>query len=123
MQHIAQAKPASAFLGAMQTYQHIFHFYSISESSCDVYSFLAKHTEVADVLLEAKDILESYFSNSKFLLELQYDPEDGSETLYVVIKHENEYEQSRAELDRFDKVWFLPRLSRVGISLNFALQP
>jgi hypothetical protein len=88
-----------------------------------LYPFLAKHQEVYHVVCEASGILTAYFPQSEFSLDVQTDPDDNSQTLFVLIHHQNDYDTSREQLKRFDEDWFLSKLHDGRIPVNFILDP
>lgn len=89
-----------------------------------VFDFIAKHTMLEALLVQARDQLERQFGRDAHIdLKVVHDPEDASvEQLFGYIKTKLPVREALERLDNFDKAWFLGVLDQTGGLLNFDVE-
>lgn len=90
----------------------------------EIRNFIMQNNYLVDILKEApKNIYRIFGKSIKLILELQSDPEEDFEELFVVIK--SSYSPQKAvELEKklFDE-WFVQIIDKVSNKLNFTEEP
>ena len=79
------------------------------ENQFAILSFVLKHYFLKDALKEAQTAINSVFGEYEYelSLELDIDPEEGFEVLFITIKTGLTPEQSIKLLNRFDRIYWL----------------
>ncbi len=86
--------------------------------------FLQEHDFLRPILLEAKDrIIPVFGSDVKLCLELEHDPEEGWDELFIVIKSKCSAEEAIRLEKRVMDEWFLDRMMHTKGKLNVAEEP
>ena len=85
-----------------------------------VRSFLARHTDLIEVLVEASVTIPAFLpSRERLVLEILRDPEDGGEgELFAIVPTQLEPEEVLPRLARMREEWWIPLARRVGGRLN-----
>jgi len=85
----------------------------------EIECFLKKYPFLVSVLIEAKQKISSIFGEtSKTILELNKDPEEDFEEIFIVIKSSFDSEKARELMDKLDEEWFLKRIDETKGKLN-----
>ena len=86
--------------------------------------FLQEHDFLQPILLEAKDrIIPIFGSDVKLCLELEHDPEEGWDELFIVIKSKCSAEEAVRLEKRLMDEWFLDRMMHTEGKLNVTEEP
>lgn len=86
--------------------------------------FLQEHDFLQPILLEAKDrIIAIFGSDVKLCLELEHDPEEGWDELFIVIKSKCSAEEAVRLEKRLMDEWFLDRMKETNGKLNVTEEP
>jgi hypothetical protein len=72
-----------------------------------VRAYLAARPALADVLTEAPNEIARFFPNAPLRLETHTDPDDGSETLVLLIRTTLEANTAIDRLTELDNAWWL----------------
>jgi len=98
------------------TISSLFGFESKDE---EIHRFLEGNPQLLNYVIESKKVLNAIFDNAVLNLRLSVDPDEGTQTLFIVINY-NETDSSQ-KLERFDEEWFLDKLPACAGKLNFQL--
>lgn len=88
----------------------------------DVVFFLTRHPRLLPVLAQAKGRIAHFFGGAQAYLELERDPEDGSEELFCVVLTDLGLEDALKRLGEFDVQWLLAQPLRTRRLLNFTVE-
>ena len=90
----------------------------------EVARFLRENNFLLDLLEEIPSKLKKIFGNkSKFALELLSEPDfPSSREIFVLVLTEEDAEQARNKMDKFDEKWWLKHLDRARCKLNVSLE-
>ncbi len=84
--------------------------------------FLNSQPELLPVLMEAKSHLERIFGNSSFYLEIEKDPDEGFEELFIVAKVNKTPEVALSLREQFGREWLIPHHGHLIGKLNLAVE-
>ena len=94
------------------------------EKKTAIVSFIVEHSFLLSLLLEAyKHIYHIFGRGVKLQLELNRDPEENFDELFIVIKSPYSPEEAQERLNKLDQVWFLNMLDKVQGKLNITEEP
>lgn len=90
----------------------------------DVERFLETHLWLNDLLLEAREVIRTYFGDDvEVALEVVADPEAlGDEQLFVLIRTDLPRQEARARLAELDQEWWLDALPATEGKMEIALE-
>ena len=90
----------------------------------EVALFLRDNTFLLDLLEEIPSKLRKFFGGkSKFAVELLSEPEfPSSREIFVLVLTEENAEQARNKMDKFDEKWWLKNLDKARCKLNVSLE-
>ena len=99
--------------------------YEISSKQLQqINNFLKKHKYLYSILKEAKDKILHIFGNKvKMCLKLHYDPEEGWDELFIVIKSPYSPEEAIRLENRLAEEWFLDKIKDTKGKLNIIEEP
>jgi hypothetical protein len=103
--------------------ENIFKFYKVDENQENVIAdFLESNSKVVPVLLEARLQIERLIGKFPLHLELEQDPEEKFEELFVIVKADKRPEESISLIEKLDREWFIPLHSDLMDRLNFDIE-
>jgi hypothetical protein len=103
--------------------ENIFKFYKVDENQKNVIAdFLESNGKVVPVLLEARLQIERLIGKFPLHLELEQDPEEKFEELFVIVKADKRPEESISLIEKLDREWFIPLHSDLMDRLNFDIE-
>jgi hypothetical protein len=111
---------------ALDDYAILYQFYKFpeGEEKTAIVSFIVEHSFLLSLLLEAyKHIYRIFGRGVKLQLELNRDPEENFDELFIVIKSSYSAEEAQERLNKLDQVWFLNILNKVQGKLNITEEP
>ncbi|MBA2606916.1 MAG: hypothetical protein H0U96_08630 [Acidobacteria bacterium] len=90
----------------------------------EVALFLRENNFLLDLLEDIPSKLKKFFgSKSKLALELLSEPDfPSSREIFVLVLTEEEAEQARNKMNKFDEKWWLEQLDRARCKLNVSLE-
>ncbi len=80
----------------------------------EIASYLLEFPELIPILREAPMVIKTYFKKASLVLELQTDPEDGSEILLLYIQTSLPVKEAYALLTKIDEIWWLEKSKKIG---------
>lgn len=85
--------------------------------------FLMQHTFLLSLLVEAPEQMEGIFGlDARLFLELDEDPEENFDELFIVIETDRDQEDALALLSKLDDTWFLKVLPKTRNLLNITVE-
>jgi len=102
--------------------QKVLQTYNLSLNGViNIIRFLDRKPYLLAVLLEAHEQISKIFGDVPVRLTVALDPEEGWETLSVIIKVKLPVTDALTLLDRFETEWFA-KLENIGTELNFDVE-
>ena len=100
----------------------IYQFRDGGEASA-IAQFLMQQPFLLSLLVEASEEIEQIFEpDVRLFLELEEDPEEDFDELFIVIQTDKEGEEALALLSELDETWFLEVLPRARNLLNLTVE-
>ncbi len=82
-----------------------------------------QHTFLLSLLVEAPEQMEGIFGlDARLFLELDEDPEENFDELFIVIETDRDQEDALALLSKLDDTWFLKVLPKTRNLLNITVE-
>lgn len=98
--------------------------YYVLANPQEIKEFLFAHDYLFDFLFEAKNRILEYFEHSveSIHLELQQDPEEDFEELFIIVGTKLPLEKAFSFLDKLDKKWWLHEDANIRRSVEIDIQ-
>lgn len=112
----------SYFLSTIRRIKNLDFFYNFEDYE-NVYKFLLDNKDLITVLESSIEEIRNIFGNSQVFLEIDNDPEEEFEELFIVIKSNFDANKVIELKEKFFYNWFVKIIDKVGNRLNFTVEP
>jgi hypothetical protein len=101
-----------------------FYAFSDEDSEAQIIQFIKDHLFLLNILIEAPRYILSIFGSDVTLeIELDHDPEEDFEGLFIIIRTSLSPEDSLDLLDRLDEEWWLDVDDNISNILEIMVRP
>ncbi|MEO1784159.1 hypothetical protein V4762_03670 [Thermodesulfobium sp. 4217-1] len=112
----------SYFLSTIRKIKNLDFFYNFEDYE-NVCKFLLNNKDLITVLESSIEEIRDIFGNSQVFLEIDNDPEEEFEELFIVIKSNFDANKVIELKEKFFYDWFVKIIDKVGNRLNFTVEP
>ncbi|MGC8482695.1 MAG: hypothetical protein ACP5OE_03490 [Thermodesulfobium sp.] len=112
----------SYFLSTIRKIKNLDFFYNFEDYE-NVCKFLLNNKDLITVLESSIEEIRDIFGNSQVFLEIDNDPEEEFEELFIVIKSNFDANKVIELKEKFFYNWFVKIIDKVGNRLNFTVEP